>query len=384
MRKVLVNALSVSNPSGHHVLLGHLARIADALQGRCHLVVVCRADMMTLQAGLAGRAEWEFAPASTRRWWVRAGWERVHLPRLAKKHGACAYFTPSGFAAHALDIPQIVFAQNPWALVPSARRSRDAVKAWLQRCAYRRAMRVADVMIFNSHYMQQAYRQNAGREERRGLVVYQAIDESSRVRAATCLKMPRTPGQILSVSVMGPHKNTESLVRAFQLVHKSRPDARLHLVGSWPDSAYERRIRSLVDSLGLAEVVSFEGFVSREQLDRFYAESQVFCLMSRCESFGIPAIEAQLFGTPVVSSTVCAIPEICGEGGRFCDPDDVPGIATALQALMSDDDEWQRLSAIARKNAERFTWEECSQPLVDLIAEYVKESEKGASVRINS
>jgi len=372
MRKLLVNALSVSNPSGHHVLLGHLDRIADSLQGRCRLVVVCRADMMTLQTGLVGRAEWEFAPASTRRWWVRAVWERMHLSRLVKKHGACATFTTSGFAAHELGVPQIVFAQNPWALVSAARRPRDAFKAWLQRRAYRRAMRVADVMVFLSRYMQQAYRENAGIQERRGLVVYLGADKSTHASAVSQASLPRKSGQILSVSVMAPHKNMESLVRAFQLVHRSRPEARLHLVGSWPDPAYERRIRTLVNSLDLSQVVSFEGFVSREQLNRFYAESQVFCLMSRCESFGIPAIEAQLFGTPVVSSTICAIPEICGEGGRFCDPDDVPGIAAALQSLIEDDNERQRLSGLARKNAARFTWEACSRPLVDLIAEFLE------------
>jgi len=371
MRKLLVNALSVSNPSGHHVLLGHLDRIAESLQGRCRLVVVCRTDMKTLQEGLSGRVEWEFAPASTRRWWMRALWERIHLPRLARRHRVCAYFTPSGFAARALEVPQLVFAQNPWAFVPSARHWRDTPKAWLQRRAYRHAMRVAEVMIFNSRYMQRAYRENAGFRERRGLVVHQAIDDATRVRAAASRSLPRILGQILSVSVMAPHKNTESLVRAFQLLHKSHPEARLLLVGSWPNPATERRIHSLVDSLDLGTVVSFEGFVSREQLDRFYAESQVFSLMSRCESFGIPAIEAQLFGTPVVSSTSCAIPEICGEGGRFHDPDDVPGIAGALQSLIEDDGVWQRLSSQARENAERFTWEECSRPLIDLITEYL-------------
>ncbi len=370
MRRLLVNALSVTNPSGLHVLLGHMGQVAQALQGRCRLVVLCRPDMEALRAGLGDRADWEFAPAWTRRWWGRAVWERTHLSRLARLHQACAYFTPSGIAAQALGVPQIVFAQNPWALVPAARRRRDALKAWLQRRAYRRAMRVADVMVFNSLYMQQAYRKNAGFEEKRGLVVYQAAKESTRARAASMESVPRKPGQILCVSVMGPHKNMEALVRAFHLVHSRHPEAKLVLAGSWPEAAYERRIRRLVDSLGVSPSVFFEGFVARQALDRLYAESQVFCLMSRCESFGIPAIEAQLFGTPVVSSTVCAIPEIGGEGGCYRDPDDVDGIAEALHSLLADSGEWQRLSGLARKNAERFSWLRCSQPLVDLVAEF--------------
>ncbi|MGD9781879.1 MAG: glycosyltransferase family 4 protein [Kiritimatiellia bacterium] len=369
MAKLLVNALSVTNVSGRHVLLGHMDRVADGLRGRVRLVVACRADMDALREGLGDRADWEIAPSATRGWFARTLWERAHLASLAQKHAAFAYFTPSGIAAHGLDVPQIVFCQNPWALVPAARRWRDAPKAWLQRRAYRRAMCVAEVMVFNSRYMQAAYRANAGVEEKRGFVVCQAAADATRARAAAAAGLPRKPGQILCASVMAPHKNAETLVHALREVRAPCPEARLVFAGSWPDAVYERKIRALVGALGLDAAVEFAGFVERAALDRFYAESRVFCLMSRCESFGIPAVEAQLFGTPVVTSTVCAMPEIGGAGGMYRDPDDVPGVAAALRTLLEDGQEWARLSAAARANAARFSWEECSRPLVDLVGE---------------
>ena len=369
MDKLLVNALSVANPSGLHVLLGHLDQVAAALADRVRLVVLCREDLAGLRAGLGERADWEFAPASTRNWLFRAGWERAHLARLARKHAACAVFAPSGIAAHGLDVPQIVFCQNPWALVPAARRRRDFFKAWLQRRAYRRAMRVAYALVFLSRYMQEAYRRNAGFQERRGAVAYAGVDAAAGGPPAD---VPRRPGQILCVSVMAPHKNAEALVRAFRAVRAGHPDARLVLAGSWPDPAYERRIRRLAAALGVGAAVEFAGFVPRARLERLYAESRVFCLMSRCESFGIPAIEAQRCGTPVVSSTAGAIPEICGAGGLFCDPDDVAGIAAALRTLLEDDAEWRRLSALARQNAARFSWTECARPLVELVGEMAR------------
>jgi glycosyltransferase involved in cell wall biosynthesis len=369
MHKALVNALSIANQSGLHVLLGHVNQLADGLQNRCRLVVLCREDMEDLRQGLGSRVDWEFAPAPTRNWFWRACWERVNLARLVREHGACVYFTSSGIAAHLPGTLQVVFCQNPWALVSAARRRRDFFKAWLQRRAYRRAMRVAEVMVFNSRYMQQAYRENAGFEEKRGLVVHQAADESPRARAASQAPVSRKAGQILGASIMGPHKNVETLVRAFHVLRENHPEAQLVLAGSWPDSSYEKMICALVEGFDMHQAVAFAGFVPREQLDRLYAESRVFCLMSRCESFGIPAIEAQLFGTPVVSSNVCAIPEICGAGGIFCDPDDIAGIAAALKRLIEDEGEWRRLSGLARENAERFVWSRCSRPLVDLFAE---------------
>ena len=371
MHKALVNALSISNPSGLHVLLGHLEQLAGELAGRCRFAVLCRADAQVLRERLGDRVDWEFAPPATRGWLFRAVWERMNLARLARRRGATIYFTPSGIAAHLpAGVAQIVFCQNPWALVPAARRRRDALKAWLQRRAYRRAMRAAAVMAFNSRYMQEAYRANAGFAEKRGLVVPQAADEATRERAAAGQRHSRSPNLILGVSVMAPHKNVETLARAFAAVRARHAGARLVLAGSWPDAAYERKIRALVGTLGLREAVEFAGFVSRAQLDRLYAEARVFCLMSRCESFGLPAIEAQLFGTPVVSSAVCAIPEICGTGGLFCAPDDVAGVAAALRTLIEDEAEWRRRSDLARSNAARYVWSRCSQPLVDLFVEW--------------
>jgi glycosyltransferase involved in cell wall biosynthesis len=382
MCRIIVNALSVTNQSGLNVLAGHLGQLVPRLCGTCGFTVLIREDMAVLKRLFEGQVEWIAAPACTARWLPRTVWERLHLARISNRTGARFYFTPSGIAASLPGIPQVVFCQNPWALVPEARRWQDAIKAWLQRRAYRQTMKTADVMVFNSHFMQMAYRENAGRTERRGLVVYQAVDDETRRRAEQWRDRPRKPGQILCVSAMGPHKNVEALIQAFsQLVRGSsvagsqtsglRPltsEPSLHLVGSWPDASYERKIRKLVGDRNLSSRVHFAGFVSREELDRLYAESRVFCLMSRCESFGIPAIEAQVFGTPVVSSNVCAVPEVCGDGGLFVDPDDIEGIAAALERLLTDDIEWQRLSVQASRNAGTYTWERCSAPLVDLFA----------------
>ena len=365
--RVLVNALSVSNTSGAHVLLGHLAGLSSSLEESCRFILLCREEQRKdFMARLGERVDWVSAPAATRQWLRRALWERRHLAGCARAAGAGAYFTPSGMAAAALHLPQVVFCQNPWALVPSARRLRDAPKAWLQRLAYKSSVRRAAVMAFNSRYMLEAYRRNAGHDPAHSLVVYQAAEDSTRQAAARAAaeNLPRIPGRILCVSAMGPHKNVEAVVKALQRLRAGGvAAAHLVLAGSWPDRAYEHRIRKLVRALRLDDAVEFAGFLARRDLDLHYARAQVFCLMSRCESFGIPAIEAQLFGTPVVCSNVCAVPEICGEGGLCCDPDDVHAVSAALRRLLTDAGEWSRLSALARTNADRFRWPECSRPL---------------------
>ncbi len=368
MRRLLVNALSVTNQSGVHVLLGHMGFLMEQLRDDLRLIVLCRENMHALRDAWGDRVDWAFAPASTQSWAARAWWEKQNLRRIIYEQQADGYFTPSGVVATNLPVPQMVFCQNPWSLVSAARRWQDAPKAWLQRVAYKRTMRLADAVIFNSRFMQDAYRENAGCEERHGSVVYQAPGEETQLHAESWQDVTRKPGQIVCASAMGRHKNVETVVRALHRLREVRgTTASLILAGGWPDPAYERKIRKMVCQLHLEPHIRFTGFIPREDLDRLLAESQVFCLMSRCESFGIPAVEAQLFGTPVISTNVCAVPEICGDGCWFYDPDDVVGVSEGLHRLLYDHKVWQQLSDAARNNAMRYSWAQCSPALVDVV-----------------
>ncbi len=182
------------------------------------------------------------------------------------------------------------------------------------------------------------------------------------------ISVQKKPAQILSVSVMAPHKGVETLVRAVHVLRKFHEiDANLVLIGAWPDHGYEKKIHNLVNKFGLENDVSFKGHVSREELHRYYAESKIFCLMSWCESFGIPAVEAQAFGTPVISSNCCAIPEVCGNGGVYPEPGDYQSVAAQMARLLTDDNAWTQLSEAAIQNAAKYRWDICSQPLMRIF-----------------
>jgi glycosyltransferase involved in cell wall biosynthesis len=364
--RILVNALSVTNASGEHVLLGHLTRVARWTAGEHEFVVLHHPRNRALRRDLGSNVEWVECAARTQHWPARALWEATDLPRLARRLRADRVFTPSGTVAPTLRLPQVSFAQNPWCLVRGLSRTpAEQIKASLQRRAYRSAMARARVMVFNSEYMRSAYRANAGGPERgTSAIVYQAIDDATHAAAADLAQTPRRPHSILSVSVMAPHKGAETVVAALARLRGDGVESELRLVGAWPDAAYERRVRAVARDLEVEASVDFRGHVSREELHRFYAEASVFCLMSRCESFGIPAVEAQAFGTPVVSSQCCAIPEVCGSGGVYVPPSDVAAVASALGEVLTDRARWLRLSASARDNAARYRWDVCSRPLV--------------------
>ena len=357
------------------MLLGHLEQILEWSSEDLQFVILYRPGNEDMVTEMGAAVEWVACPSSTDHWARRASWERTNLQRMATKHGADCYFTPSGIAAPKLFVPQVVFAQNPWALVNGVRRSfSEKVKAFFQRRAYAKTMKVADVMAFNSEYMREAYRENAGCRERKSTIVYQAIDESTHQRAAAALAAgeanDKRSNRILCVSVYGHHKGVETLIDALAgLREYHERQAELDLVGPWPHPSYRTEIERAVEKLGLRSQVHFHGHVSIEELMQFYARARVFCLMSHCESFGIPAVEAQCFGTPVVTSDCCAIPEICGDGGLFPPVGDSDSVAAALEKMLGDGVAWAKFSELARENVKRFHWEDCSRPLFDVFRE---------------
>ena len=161
-------------------------------------------------------------------------------------------------------------------------------------------------------------------------------------------------------------KGAHTLVDAVALLHKRNIPAELNLVGPWPHPEYEQQVRKQIADHGLQDSVTILGRVSDQELHRQYATNQVFCLMSRCESFGIPAAEAMCFGTPVISTNCCAIAEVCEGAGLFGPAEDPAWTAEALEKVLTDNDQWNSWSNAARQRASRLTWEQCSQPLLKI------------------
>ena len=365
--KVLINALSVTNQSGRHVLMGHLEQLRELTLGRHDFTILfhdTNRDMIVEKTGYS----WIECPPSTARWAPRAWWEYRNLNRLAAQNDSDFVFTPAGVAVPGLRVPQVVFCQNPWCLVPELHQSpADKFKAWVQRRAYRAAMRDSCLMVFNSRFMHRAYRENAGGDAKQSMVVYQAIADSTWDAAERLGKSLMEPNHIVCVSAMGSHKGADVLVRALAVVRARGLAARLTFAGGWPDKAYRGRVQQLVEELGLGEHVTFSGWISDAELHELYSRGHVFCLLSRCESFGIPAVEAQSFGTPAIGTDTCAIPEIGGSGGLYSPVDDAEAAADNLVRVLSDKALWSDLSLRAKENAEQYRWSRCSRPLLKMF-----------------
>jgi glycosyltransferase involved in cell wall biosynthesis len=367
---IVINALPTTNPSGRHVLVGHLERLAAWTVGTDRFTVLHHDANADLKRDLGENVTWHQCPGHTRHWLGRSAWESVSLPHLLERLGADLLVNMSGAVVPRVRVRQVTYAMNPWAMIRGAHTTaRDRVKAAAQRRGYRKAIQQASGIAFLSGHMRDLYRENAGSKETTSEVVPVGLDADTRLAAARGREAGKPDGrQILTVSVMARHKGIETVVEALALVRRNHDAAaRLVLAGPWPDRSYERDVRRAVSRLGLERAVTFKGFVARSELHQLYYESGVFVLMSRCESFGIPGLEAQAFGTPVVGSSGSAMPEVCGDGGFFFDADDVAGTAQAVGRLLTDRALWTEAARRATVNAARYDWDRCSRLLLRLL-----------------
>lgn len=366
--RVAVDALSITNFSGARVLLGHLGNLAAAGRGRHSFHVFHHSGNRNLRREFGDNVEWiECAGAGTR-WPRRLAWQALALGPALRRVGAQLLLSSSGSLLPGVRIPQMVLAMNPWCFWPEFHRNpADRAKAALQRHGYRRAQRGAAAVFCLSDYLASEYRRNAATAPRAGGTLYTGVDDGEFSRVGVTSSFSERRMELLCVSVMARHKRIEDVVEAVRILHSQGTEARLALVGPWPDPDYRREIEEAVAISGLGPHTMVTGAVSDSELGRHYAQARVFCLLSGCESFGIPAVEAQLFGTPCVVADVCAPPEIAGPGGEVVPPRDPGAAAGALAPLLLDEKAWTLASQRALANVERFRWSRVSGPLIEFI-----------------
>jgi glycosyltransferase involved in cell wall biosynthesis len=111
------------------------------------------------------------------------------------------------------------------------------------------------------------------------------------------------------------------------------------------------------------------GNVTDAEMRALYEHAALFVHPSLYEGFGIPAIEAMACGCPVLASNAASVPEVCGDAAVYISPHDADGLAGAMQRLMRDAGERERLSRAGQSWVQRYTWDESAR----LNATYIRE-----------
>jgi glycosyltransferase involved in cell wall biosynthesis len=158
-----------------------------------------------------------------------------------------------------------------------------------------------------------------------------------------------------------PNKNVETLAKAMHLL----PGYRLHLLSRIADDD-----RARLAELAPEGSIIFENGVTDEQYHAALAKATAMVSACRDEGFGIPLIEGLNDGTPLVISDIPVFHEVGGDAAIFFDQESPEAFAAAVHSLDTPE-EWPRRSALARKQAADFSWDESGRRLYDLLMHVV-------------
>ena len=159
---------------------------------------------------------------------------------------------------------------------------------------------------------------------------------------------------VLFVGRVVSNKRHEDLVASMAMVHDTHPDARLVLVGSPSIDTYGRALTSLIERLGLANVVEFTGPVDNAELAAWYRRASVFLCLSEHEGFCVPVVEAMAAGLPVVGFRAAAVPETIAGAGIVLGDKRPATVAEAVGRLLDDPGLWSTLATAGQQRAGDF------------------------------
>ena len=171
-----------------------------------------------------------------------------------------------------------------------------------------------------------------------------------------------------------PHKGPEVLVRAVAEMINHAPHLRtklaLVIMGGASGSGINEpeRLEKLAKFLGISELIHFKEPVSRSELADWYRASDLVCVPSYSESFGLVALEAQACGTPVVASAVGGLRTAVSDGisGTLVDGHDPKAWASVLSRLIAEPQRRVLLSMGAIEHAKKFGWETTARQTLDV------------------
>ncbi|TCD47274.1 glycosyltransferase family 1 protein [Chlorobium sp. N1] len=178
-----------------------------------------------------------------------------------------------------------------------------------------------------------------------------------------------TERYILAVSSINRQKNFHSLIQAFNRLRDV--EVKLYIVGGFN--------RIFTDPVLKAEVtgnpnIVFKGRVSDGELISLYSNALCFVFPSFYEGFGLPPIEAQSCGCPVVASNAASLPEICADSVVYCDPGSVDDIAQKISMLLEHDELRQELVRKGFANSRRFSWSRSAQKMYSIARAMIDEN----------
>jgi glycosyltransferase involved in cell wall biosynthesis len=286
---------------------------------------------------------------------LNLAWHRLEWPPVERfagpvdiAHSAHPLLMPARAAKQIVTVHDLDFLDHP-------ERTRGEIRRDYGRLSSGHASRAAAVVAV-SQFTADAVERRLGVPRER-IVICSPGAPPWTPRAA-----PAPGGPILFMGTLEPRKNVGALLDAYAKLRQLNPAAPpLWLAGGATEAAAPW-LRAIAEP-PFEGHVSHLGYIQSESRYELYAQASMLVLPSHLEGFGITVLEAMTVGVPVIVSRRGALPEVAGDAAQLIEPDDIQGLAAAMQRYLEDPAAAAAASARGLERARQYSWDASARTL---------------------
>lgn len=166
----------------------------------------------------------------------------------------------------------------------------------------------------------------------------------------------------LFIGRLEERKNIVRYIEAFGIL-KEKTGCLHKLVLAGKEGYGYKHVQKAIDESQYKQDIVVLGYIGEEDKWKLLRHTDIFLFATLYEGFGIPVLEAQVSGVPVITSNTSSLPEVAGEGALLVNPESVEEIANALESVVSDKELKNAIIQKGLDNVGRFSWEKCAKEI---------------------
>lgn len=308
--------------------------------------------------------------------WSRIWWQIFYLSHAVRKAGCDVLFVPGGSYAGTFH-PVVTMSQNllpfDWKELSRSGQSIFTFKMILLRLVQSWSFQRSEGVIFLTNYAKKTVLEVTGTLRAKICVIAHGLSKQFKlmnkpVRAiAEC--SASNPFEILYVSNVDAYKHQLSVLRAVGLLRQKGYAINMTFIGPGQPSYIEKLNQAISQIDSQNQWARYLGQVPYEQLQSFYANSDLGIFASSCETFGIILLEKMATGLPLACSKLSSMAEILQDGGLYFHPEKENEIAQSIEQYLLSPELQETKRAISYALAQEYSWENCATQTFHFLSE---------------
>ena len=175
--------------------------------------------------------------------------------------------------------------------------------------------------------------------------------------------------RLLTVGRLSVTKRVEMLIDAVEMLHKDGYKVRFTIVGG---GQMEQQLKETVLERDLSNIIEITGRIDMENMPQLYRQHDIFISASMQEGMSNAMLEAMASALPIITTGCEGVEELIADNGIVAGQANAESIADAVKTVADNKKLYNAMSKAARKQAEKFTWNNSAKQYIEIYKKIKK------------